>query len=157
MPEIERKFRLTRVPSDLGPGSPLRQAYVARDGDVEVRVRSDGARHVITVKGGRGRERAEVETDISAEDFAELWPLAGDRHLEKTRHRVDLGDGLVAEVDVYRGALAGLAVVEVEFPSGEAADAFAPPDWFGPDVTAEPGWSNAELATRGLPPSKNSG
>jgi adenylate cyclase len=151
MPEIERKYRLTRVPSDLGPGSPLRQAYVALDGDVEVRVRSDGTRHVITVKGGRGMERAEVETEISGDDFAELWPLAGDRQLEKTRHRVDVGDGLVAEVDVYGGGLAGLAVVEVEFPSREAAAAFAPPDWFGPDVTGEPGWSNAELATQGMP------
>src|SRR5262245_13129101 len=156
MPEIERKYRLTRVPSDLGPGAALRQAYVALDGDVEARVRSDGARHVLTVKGGRGLERAEVETEISGDGFAELWPLAGDRRLEKTRHRVDLGDGLVAEVDVYGGGLAGLAVVEVEFPSREAADGFAPPDWFGPDVTGEPGWSNAELATRGMPPSKNS-
>jgi CYTH domain-containing protein len=156
MPEIERKYRLARVPSELGPGSPLRQAYVARDGDVEVRVRSDGVRHVITVKGGRGLERAEVETEISADDFAELWPLAGDRHLTKTRHRVDLGGGLVAEVDVYGGGLDGLAAVEVEFPSREAAEAFTPPDWFGPEVTGEPGWSNAELATQGWPPSKNS-
>ena len=39
MSEIERKFRVARLPTDLGEGTPLRQAYVAVEGDVEVRVR----------------------------------------------------------------------------------------------------------------------
>jgi CYTH domain-containing protein len=148
VPEIERKFRVARVPGGLGPGAALRQAYVALDGAVEVRVRSDGTDHRLTVKGGRGLERAEVEVAVDAAAFAELWALAGDRHLDKTRHRIDL-DGVTAELDLYTGALAGLAVVEVEFRSRAEAEAFAPPDWFGPEVTGEPGWSNAELASRG--------
>lgn len=148
MPEIERKFRVTRLPDRLGEGAALRQAYVALDGGVEVRVRSDGVDHRLTVKGGRGLERAEVEVAIDAAPFAELWALAGDRHLEKTRHRIDL-DGVTAELDLYAGALDGLAVVEVEFASRADAEAFVPPDWFGPEVTGQPGWSNAELATRG--------
>ncbi len=151
MYEIERKFRVARLPGGLGKGSSLRQAYVALDGDVEVRVRSDGTRHVLTVKGGGGLERAEVEVAIDAAAFDELWALAGDRHLEKTRHRVDL-DGLTAELDLYAGALAGLAVVEVEFPSRPEAEAFDPPDWFGAELTGKPGWSNAALAREGAPP-----
>jgi adenylate cyclase len=150
--EIERKFRVADVPEGLaGGGAELRQSYVAVDGDVELRVRSDGAHHVLTVKGGRGLERAEVELPLDADAFAELWALARDRHLEKTRHRIDLG-GLTAELDVYRGELAGLMVVEVEFPSRVEADAFAPPGWFGAEVTGRPGWSNADLATAGAPP-----
>jgi len=128
--EIERKFRVARMPTGLGDGASLRQAYVAIEGDVEVRVRSDGTHHVLTVKGGAGLERDEVEMAIEPAAFADLWRLAGDRQLEKTRHRVDL-DGLTAELDLYGGALAGLAVVEVEFASRQEAEAFDPPDWFG--------------------------
>ncbi len=150
MPEIERKFRVAQVPPDLGDGAPLRQAYVALDGEVEVRVRSDGADHVLTVKAGRGLERTEVEVPVDAGAFAELWAVAGGRHLEKTRHRIDLGCR-TAELDLYGGGLAGLAVVEVEFPSRQEADAFQPPAWFGAELTGRPGWSNAELARHGPP------
>lgn len=151
MPEIERKFRVARMPTPLGDGSPLRQAYVAVEGDIEVRVRGDARRQVLTVKAGTGMERAEVEVDIDAAAFDELWEVAGDRRLEKTRHRIDL-DGLTAELDVYAGALAGLTVVEVEFPSRREAEAFHPPDWFGDEVTGDPAWSNAALARDGAPP-----
>jgi adenylate cyclase len=149
--EIERKFRVARLPTDLGEGISLRQAYVAVEGDVEVRVRSDGTHHALTVKGGAGLERDEVEVAIDATAFADLWRVAGARHLEKTRHRVDL-DGLTAELDLYAGALAGLAVVEVEFASRQEAEAFDPPDWFGAELTGEAAWSNAALARNGAPP-----
>ena len=152
MSEIERKFRVARLPTaDLGEGTSLRQAYVAVEGDVEVRVRSDGTHHARTVKGGAGRERDEVEVAIDATAFADLWRVAGARHLEKTRHRVDL-DGLTAELDLYAGALAGLAVVEVEFASRQEAEAFDPPDWFGAELTGQAAWSNAALARHGAPP-----
>jgi adenylate cyclase len=150
--EIERKFRVARLPTtDLGEGTALRQAYVAVEGDVEVRVRSDGTHHALTVKGGAGLERDEVEVAIDAAAFTDLWRLADARHLEKTRHRVDL-DGLIAELDLYAGTLAGLAVVEVEFASRQEAEAFEPPDWFGAELTGDPGWSNAALARDGVPP-----
>jgi adenylate cyclase len=151
VPEIERKFRVAHLPKCLGDGTALRQAYVAVEGDVEVRVRSDGTHHVLTVKGGAGLERDEVEVAIDPAEFADLWRLAGDRHLEKTRHRVDL-DGVTAELDLYAGALAGLAVVEVEFASRQEAEAFDPPDWFGAELTGAAGWSNAALARHGAPP-----
>lgn len=151
MPEIERKFRVAHLPPDLGEGTSLRQAYVAVEGDVEVRVRSNGTHHALTVKGGAGLERDEVEVAIDATAFADLWRVAGARHLEKTRHRVDL-DGLTAELDLYAGALAGLAVVEVEFASRQEAEAFDPPDWFGVELTGEAAWSNAALARNGAPP-----
>jgi adenylate cyclase len=149
--EIERKFRVARVPMGLGDGTSLRQAYVAVEGDVEVRVRSDGTHHVLTVKGGTGLERDEVEVAIDPAVFTDLWRLARDRQLEKTRYRVDL-DGLTAELDVYAGTLAGLAVVEVEFASRRDAEVFDPPDWFGAELTGVAGWSNAALARHGAPP-----
>ena len=153
MSEIERKFRVPHMPrlgAHVSPGAALRQAYVAIDGDVEVRVRSDDGACTLTVKGGRGLVRAEVEVPVDTPGFEELWALAGERTVEKTRHRVPVGDH-VAELDVYGGRLAGLMVVEVEFVSADDAARFEPPGWFGSELTGEPGWSNAALARDGLP------
>jgi adenylate cyclase len=150
MSEIERKFLVATRPSDLEPGEPLRQAYIAVDGPTEVRIRATRSRCTLTVKGGHGLERAEVETAIERDAFDELWPLARGRQIDKVRHRVDLG-GVTAEVDIYTGALAGLEVVEVEFASVDDANRFTPPTWFGRELTGEPGWSNASLATAGRP------
>jgi CYTH domain-containing protein len=52
---------------------------------------------------------------------------------------------------VYSGALTGLMVAEVEFPSEEAARAFVPPAWFGREVTNDSRYKNRRLATEGLP------
>lgn len=149
--EVERKFRVSHVPVEVGDGVRLRQAYLAIDGDVEVRIRDEGGDYSLTVKGGHGLERAEVEVPIDAGQFEALWPLAGDRHLEKSRAKVPLAEGVVAEVDRYAGKLAGLAVVEVEFDHREQAEAFEPPPWFGEELTGRRGWSNAALARDGAP------
>jgi CYTH domain-containing protein len=150
--EVERKFRVRALPGSLGDPTRLRQAYVAVEGDVEVRVRDQGGTHLLGVKGGRGIQRTEVEVEIGAAAFDELWALAPDRRIDKARHRVAV-DGHVAEVDVYAGSLEGLVVVEVEFPTREDAEAFVPPPWFGDEVTGDPRWSNAALAASGAPPS----
>jgi adenylate cyclase len=151
MPEIERKFRVRDTPESLGEGTQLRQAYLAVDGGVEVRVRDKGGTYVLTVKGGRGVERTEVEVDVDGASFDELWALAPDRRIEKIRHEIDV-DGHTAELDVYAGPLEGLVVVEVEFASRDDAEAFVPPEWFGEELTGDPRWSNAALATAGRPP-----
>src|SRR5690606_36946099 len=120
------------------------------DGEVEVRVRDEDGACTLTVKGGRGLERTEVEVAVTHRDFDELWALAGDRTIDKTRHRIPVADH-IAELDLYAGRLAGLAVVEVEFASREEADAFVAPDWFGAELTGPSGWSHAALARPGIP------
>jgi adenylate cyclase len=150
MAEIERKFRVPELPPDLPAGTRIRQAYLAVDGSVEVRVRDRGGTFLLTVKGGRGLERAEVEVEIDAVAFEELWPLAPDRRIDKTRHVVPI-DGTAIEVDVYAGSLEGLVVAEVEFPSRDDAEAFVAPPWLGEELTGDERWSNAALAEHGLP------
>jgi adenylate cyclase len=150
MAEIERKFRIHDVPADLGDGTHLRQGYLAVDDDVEVRVRDKGGTHVLGVKGGHGLERTEVEVEIDAATFDTLWGLAGRRRIDKTRYRLPVSDH-TAEVDVYGGGLEGLVVAEVEFASREDAEAFTAPAWFGEELTGDPRWSNAALATDGPP------
>jgi adenylate cyclase len=150
--EIERKFLLREIPGAdvLGPGEPLRQGYIAEEDDVAVRIRISERAATLTVKAGAGLSRTEVDKAISRDEAEALWPHTLGRRIEKTRHRVAQGDR-VAEVDVYAGALSGLCTAEVEFDSEDDAAAFAPPAWFGREVTGQAGWSNAALARHGLP------
>jgi adenylate cyclase len=123
---------------------------VAADG-TEVRVRRRDANAWLTVKSGGGRARVEEEIQIDGERFERLWPLTEGRRIEKTRYEIPVGDDLVIELDVYAGDLDGLVIAEVEFDSEEAADAFAAPDWLGPDVTEDVRYKNQRLARDGAP------
>jgi CYTH domain-containing protein len=148
--EIERRFLIDAPPPDLPPGTPVRQGYVALDGEVSVRVRDAGGGRMLTVKGGTGRERVEVEHEIAEDEFEALWALGEGRRVVKRRSVIPYGDVRI-EVDVFEDALEGLVIAEVEFPSSAAADAFEPPEWFGEEVTGRPEWGNPSLATRGRP------
>jgi CYTH domain-containing protein len=146
--EIERKFRVDPAAAvGLGTGEAIRQGYLAGEGDVEVRMRINAERCVLTVKAGGGLRRTEVERSLTDEETDALWPHTAGRRLEKVRHRVDAG-GHTAEVDVYGGALQGIVVAEVEFASTADAEAFTPPAWFGEELTGRREWSNAAMARR---------
>lgn len=153
MSEVERKFLLSEPPSGLERRDriEIEQGYLALDDGAEVRVRLAGAEGTVTAKSGSGLEREEVEVEVDAERARELLDSCGSDRLRKRRHLVPLGDGLCAEVDVYGGELEGLAVVEVEFPDAGRAAAFAPPRWFGRELTGEAAFANRSLATRGMP------
>ena len=116
-----------------------------------MRLRRDGDKLKLTVKGGRGLARQETEVDLPAEVFEELWPQTAELRVEKTRHLVPLDGGLTAEVDVYSGDLEGLVTAEVEFESEEASEAFEAPSWLGTEVTGDHRYANQSLAANGVP------
>ena len=149
--EVERKF-LVRSSVSLVDGESILQGYICIGaGGVEVRLRRKGAAYFETVKRGSGIERDEVEVMLCAEQFWTLWVATEGRRLEKRRYAVPLGEGLVAEIDVYGGRLEGLMCVEVEFGSVDTASEFVPPEWFGREVTEDVNYKNRSLATVGLP------
>ena len=151
--EIERKFLVPEAPepAGLGLGARLRQGYLAVDGPVEVRLRHTDGAATLTVKAGAGLRRTEVEVPLDPAEADELWPHTEGRRVAKMRHRMALDGELVAEVDLYEGALAGLCTVEVELASQADATAFTPPGWFGEELTGQKAWSNAALALHGRP------
>jgi CYTH domain-containing protein len=146
--EIERKFLVARVPPlDALASETVRQGYLTGPEDsVEIRLRQIGARHLMTVKTGSGLARSEREIAVTEAQFTALWPATEGRRLEKTRHTGRLPGGETFELDVFAGTLAPLVLVEVEFPTLDAARAFTPPDWFGTDVTADRRYKNRQLA-----------
>lgn len=150
--EIERKYLLSGLPDGLAWTSeqPVRQGYVALDGETEVRVRLRPGSAELTIKHGSGRVRVEEQLELDERQAEALWGLTGERRIEKTRRTVTVG-GHEVEVDEYGGELAGLLVAEVEFPDEATASRFQPPRWFGREVTGEPGYGNRDLACRGRP------
>jgi CYTH domain-containing protein/CHAD domain-containing protein len=149
--EIERKFLVTEMPRAESASTAIEQGYLALDEDTEVRLRRAGDELSLTAKGGHGEVREEVEVSIEPQSFEALWPLTAGRRVRKVRHYMPLAHGLRAEVDVYEDGLDGLRTAEVEFDSPEASRAFAPPPWFGRELTGDRRYANQTLATEGLP------
>ncbi len=144
--EIERKFlvRSDAWRSAVQSSRRLRQGYVAIDGKNNVRVRTDGARAWLTLKGrGEGISRAEFEYEIPAGEAEGLLALCRDRVIDKTRHLVPCGPH-TWEVDEFAAANNGLVVAEIELQ--DESEHFARPEWLGEEVTADARYLNAELA-----------
>lgn len=150
--EIERKFLLSGVPPQMRDArqEPIRQGYLALDGETEVRVRLSPQAAVLTIKSGHGGVRVEEELSLHSRQSEALWKLTEGRRVQKTRRRVRVGDAGV-EIDEYGGALEGLVVAEVEFDDEDAARTFQPPSWFAREVTDDPRYSNRCLAVEGMP------
>ena len=147
--EIERKFLVRELPADLAScrHSEISQGYlVSLDDGLQVRLRKSGERYSLTYKRGLGSVREEREVELTADQFAALWPATEGKRLIKKRYEIPLGD-LVVEIDVYGGRHEGLVVAEVEFDDEESARKFQQPEWLGDDVTGDPRYSNQLLAS----------
>lgn len=157
--EIERKWLVRKAPAEAlaAPSEGIEQGYLTIAGDgAETRLRRRAGKCSLTVKSGSGLTRAEHEIELSAEQFAALWPATEGARLLKRRHRLHTEEGHVIELDVYAGALSGLMVAEVEFGDPWGAESFAAPYWFGPELTDDPDYKNQRLALRGMPPAPTS-
>jgi adenylate cyclase len=144
--EIERKFLVRGDGWKQGRGVLLRQGYLSSVPERTVRVRLEGRRGTLTVKGlTRGSTRLEFEYSIPAADARALLKLCAPPLLEKTRRRVRFG-GRVWDVDEFHGDHAGLVVAEVELPRADAKVVLPP--WAGKEVTGDARYYNANLARR---------
>lgn len=143
--EIERKFLVTD-PSivDGLAGVVLRQGYLSRDPERSVRIRRQGDRAVITIKGAiSGASRSEWEYEIPPADADAMLAICEGPLLDKTRYRIDVA-GRTWEVDVFAGPNDGLVMAEVEL---EAEDAVVElPPWAGLEVTGDMRYYNANLS-----------
>ncbi len=150
--EIERKFLVRELPPGFErfTAVPILQGYLVQDDAREVRLRLAGRDSFLTVKDGAGLVRREVETPITRQQFDTLWPLTEGRRLEKTRTAFAFGN-LTIEIDRYTGELSPLCVAEVEFPTILTSERFQKPDFFGDEITGDPDYKNATLASHGAP------
>jgi adenylate cyclase len=143
--EIERKFLLAGTSwRALGQPVLLRQGYLSSDPARVVRVRVEGDRAYMTIKGrSTGATRGEWEYPIPLADANELLALCEQPLVEKYRRRIDFA-GNVWEVDEFIGANQGLVLAEIELDSEQQQ--FDKPEWIGDDVTGDKRYYNSNLA-----------
>lgn len=141
--EIERKFLVRGDGWRPGPPGVLqRQGYLSTE-DPTVRVRIEGPRATLAVKGAQsGLTRPEFEYEIPRADAEEMLKLCG-LAVEKTRHVREFG-GRRWEVDVFHGANEGLVIAEIELARED--ESFALPLWAGAEVSRDPRYRVSSLA-----------
>jgi CYTH domain-containing protein len=156
--EIERKWLISpeKIPYRLEelPALAIEQAYISFNPVVRVRKINEGERYILTIKrptehGGIAAAEAEHEIDRGTYEF--LLGHAAGTVITKTRYLHTLPAGLTEEIDVFSGALKGLAYLEIEFPDLETAKSWPTPAWAEADVTMEGRFKNSALALHGMP------
>ncbi len=147
--EIEYKFLVDKTKWEaLEKPEPkaIVQAYLQREKDRTVRVRTKGDRGFLTMKGATtGVTRAEFEYEIPAEEVHEIIETFQLTSLEKKRYEI-AHEGHLWEVDVFEGKLAGLILAEIELQS--ETEVFALPDWVTEDVSSDPQYYNSQLVSK---------
>ncbi len=150
--EIERKYLVRELPEDLDsyPHTDIEQGYLCTS--PTLRIRRMGDAFILTVKERRHTATTaivnrEEEFSLTRDSYERLRAKCDGHIVCKTRYRIPLPNGLTAELDIFHDSHQGLRLVEVEFPSVEAADTFVPPSWFGEDVSSDPRYRNSFLAS----------
>ena len=144
--EIERKYLLRQLPEHLEtyPSHRIEQGYLCTA--PVVRIRRQDEEYWLTYKSKGLMVREEYNLPLTREAYLHLRQKTDGILICKTRYLIPLGGGLTAELDVFHDDYEGLFLVEVEFPSEEAAEAFLPPEWFGEDVTFSSAYHNSTLS-----------
>ena len=144
--EIERKYLVRQLPDRFRtfPFHRIEQAYLCTD--PVVRIRRQDQEYYLTYKGHGLLAREEYNLPLNETAYIHLLKKADGIVIQKTRYQIPLPDGLTAEMDLFEGTYQGLMLVEVEFPTLEAAMAFNPPHWFGEDVTMSGEYQNSRLS-----------
>ena len=154
--EIERKYLLSPEQAHMlekYSSQEIEQSYISAYPVIRLRKIIGGAygdgEYVLTAKGSGAIIREEFEIAIDGEQYDRLLSKIEGNVIKKTRYIIPLPDGHTAEADVYQGYLSGLMTVEVEFADEDDMNSFAPPEWFGRDVSEEREYKNVALAMWG--------
>lgn len=156
----EVRLRKGRELAPKSSGGAVRASRTGPDGPHRPRI--------LTVKVDVGDSdaaalnRPEYEHNLDAAEFEELWPLTKGRRLKKIRTSYTFRSPEIVGmaglcVDSFRGNLDGLALIEIEFDTPEAAKAFDPFSVLGREVTGDPRYRNSELASADGPPAEAEG
>ena len=155
--EIERKWLINEkdIPYNLEEGvkQEIVQTYINFSPEIRVRNINNGEKYILTIKSNMsvdGLTRDEKEYYISEEEYNNLLKKQEGNTIEKTRYQI-YDKGNIAEIDIFKGQLKGLAYMEIEFETEEKAKAFQTPSWVIKDVTDEVKYKNGYLARYGIP------
>jgi CYTH domain-containing protein len=123
------------------------EGFFAKQPDRSPWVRLEEERGLLILKTVGPHGEVEDQTEIPvAHAHALLDACAGE--VDYTRTALPIGAGQVLVDEIIRPRV--LHLVTVEFDTEEEARGFRPLEWFGPEVTADPRYTNQSIALRGL-------
>jgi adenylate cyclase len=144
--EIERKFLVKQGYKKFAYShTRITQGYLSSVPERIVRVRINGERGFITIKGVSnlsGMSRYEWEKEIPVNEARELLALCEPGIIDKTRYLIYSGK-FTFEVDEFYGDNEGLVVAEIELASED--EMFDKPEWLGEEVTGDRRYFNSKL------------
>lgn len=143
--EVERKYLV--VPGAWTPadaGTHFKQGYLNSQKERVVRVRIEGDKAKLTIKGvTTGVTRSEFEYPLPVDDAAILLDQLCERPLIDKHRHVEQHGGHTWEIDVFHGDNEGLVVAEVELASEDVKPEL--PAWAGAEVSSDPRYFNSNL------------
>ena len=147
--EIEHKYLLKHdLWKEVIPHKSIdiKQAYISTDPHKTIRVRTNGEKGYITIKGkNSGASRLEFEYEIPLGDAELLIENFTTNLIEKTRHYIVFAEK-TWEVDEFKGANKGLFVAEIELLTED--EHYELPPWVGDNITADQKYANSNLALK---------
>lgn len=139
--EIERTFLAVSLPDEINlvEATYMEDAYIPEELSVhpKTRVRRRGDRFELTKKipfpSGNSLIHEEKTIQLDENEYHCL-SAASQRSIQKLRYTVSI-DGYKAEVDVFKGRLEGLVLIDFEFNETSSSEEFAVPDCCLVEVT----------------------
>ena len=116
-----------------------------RDRSSWVRLEEEKGLLILKTAGPHGEVEDQTEIPVGHAQ-ALLDVCAGE--VDYTRTALPIGEGHALVDEIIRPRV--LQLVTVEFTSDAEASGFRPLEWFGPEVTADPRYTNQSIALRGL-------
>ncbi|MFC2073472.1 CHAD domain-containing protein [Campylobacterota bacterium] len=160
MQEIERKYLLkdsivSLIDAYALLGHEITQFYTTITPTKGVRYRQMDDRYFKTIKHGSGASREEIEVEISEKKFEKKFEDRIKNPIKKIRYMFTV-EGETYSIDVFKKALKGLYILEIEFPDMKAFTAFKLPDILYThvikEVTFDESYKNKNITLHGLPP-----
>lgn len=145
--EIERKFLIKYIPSDINNSIHIKQYYLHIDENFVQRLRLfNNKKSILSIKQNcEGMSRYEFEYEIPINDAKKIISMGNYKHTEKNRHII-LCNSYKWEVDEFLGKNKGLVIAEVELESEN--DDITLPKWVGQEVTNQNKYFNYNLAIK---------
>ena len=148
--EIERKFLVKEIPDNLDTYERIDMTQGYLNTAPVVRVRKENDDYILTYKGNGLLSHSEYNLPLNKDAFEHLLKKCDGIIISKSRYKIPIENNLTAELDIFKGDLDSLKLVEVEFDSVEEANNFTPPEWFGEDVTTDSRYHNSYISKYGL-------
>lgn len=150
--ELELTFLAGKIPDEIKGTSPkeLLDVYIPANRDIhsKLRLRKKADKYEITKKVQINADDASVQQEFTIpliDNEFNVLAATSDKRVQKDRYQVTI-DGYPAEVDVFRGNLEGLVLIDFEFGTEDEKTAFHQPACCLADVTQEDFIAGGQLA-----------